>query len=194
MKSSLNIGLAVVAVLIAIIPGAVLAEDTKLEHTEAARAAAMRLGKTLKARLVSTMKTQGPVAAVTVCAEDAYAIAAQVSEDTGMDVGRRALRVRNPGNAPDAWEREALSQFLAAQDRGEDVSKLERSATVRTADGDVFYWAKPILLEQPCTTCHGSAVEPALAATITDYYPNDQATGFAVGDVRGIFSVKKRLP
>lgn len=194
MNSFLKTGFAAVAVLAAGSSGGVIADQATTEHTEAARAAAQQLGKTLKARLITTMKADGPVAAVTVCAEDAYAIAATVSEETGMDVGRRALRLRDPGNAPDAWEREVLSQFLAAQERGEDLNLLEHSEVVTVGGEDVFYWAKPILLEQPCTICHGSAIAPELAATIADYYPDDQATGFAVGDLRGIFSVKKRLP
>ncbi len=169
-------------------------EDTPPEHVAEARAAAQQLGGTLKARLVAAMKAAGPVAAITVCAEEAYGIAAQVSEDTGMDVGRSALKLRNPGNAPDAWERTVLEQFLAAQNRGENLSTLEHSETVRTGDEKVFYWAKPILLQQPCTACHGTNIAPEVTATLADYYPGDQATGFKVGELRGIFTVKKKLP
>lgn len=172
---------------------AVLAEDAPAEHAAAARAAAQQLGGTLKARLIGAMKADGPVAAIKVCAEEAYTIATQVSDETGMQVGRSALRLRNPGNAPDAWEQGALARFLAAQSRGEDLSAMEHSEVARAGSEEVFYWAKPILVQQPCTVCHGTNIAPEVAATIADYYPDDQATGFEVGDLRGIFTVKKRL-
>lgn len=170
------------------------AQDGAADHTVAARVAVAELGKRLKGRLMSTMQSEGPVAAINVCAQEAYEIAAQVSDQAGMEVGRRALRLRNPGNAPDDWEQQALIEFLGALARGEDPGELERSE-VRTVDGEeVFYWAKPILLQQPCTVCHGAALAPEVAAAIADLYPDDRATGFAVGELRGIFSVKKRLP
>ncbi len=170
------------------------ADDERTEHAATARAAAQQLGGTLKARLVGAMKADGPVAAIKVCAEEAYAMAAQVSDETGIEVGRSALRLRNPGNAPDAWEHSALARFLTAQNRGEDLSAMEHSEVVRVDGEEVFYWAKPILLQKPCTVCHGTNIAPEVAATIADYYPDDQATGFEVGDLRGIFTVKKRLP
>lgn len=173
---------------------AVSADDAPAEHAAAAGAAAQQLGGTLKARLIGAMKADGPVAAIRVCAEEAYAIATRVSDKTGMEVGRSALRLRNPGNAPDVWEQGALARFLAAQSRGEDLSAMEHSDVVRAGGEEVFYWAKPILVQQPCTVCHGTNVAPEVAATIADYYPDDQATGFEVGDLRGIFTVKKRLP
>jgi hypothetical protein len=38
-----------------------------------------------------------------------------------------------------------------------------------------------------CTTCHGSeaSMDPELGARLAESYPDDQATGFAVGDLRG---------
>lgn len=173
---------------------AVPADDGGAEHAAAARAAAKQLGGTLKARLARAIKAEGPVAAIKVCAEEAYSIAAQVSDAAGMDVGRSALKLRNPGNAPDAWEQGALARFLAAQERGEDLSAMEHSETVRSGGEAVFYWAKPILVQKPCTVCHGTSIVPEVAATLADYYPDDQATGFEIGDLRGIFTVKKRLP
>ena len=38
-----------------------------------------------------------------------------------------------------------------------------------------------------CATCHGESVEPALLARIRERYPEDQAVGFRVGELRGLF-------
>ena len=40
-----------------------------------------------------------------------------------------------------------------------------------------------------CTTCHGTSVDPALLAHIRERYPEDRATGYSVGDFRGLFWV-----
>jgi len=41
---------------------------------------------------------------------------------------------------------------------------------------------------EPCLLCHG-APEPALKAEIDRLYPQDQATGFRPGELRGAFTV-----
>ena len=37
--------------------------------------------------------------------------------------------------------------------------------------------------------CHGSGLDPALKAEIERLYPDDQATGFKAGELRGAFTV-----
>ena len=41
-----------------------------------------------------------------------------------------------------------------------------------------------------CTTCHGESISPGIASAIAERYPDDEATGFAVGDLRGVFWVE----
>ncbi|MEX2498681.1 MAG: DUF3365 domain-containing protein [Wenzhouxiangellaceae bacterium] len=45
-----------------------------------------------------------------------------------------------------------------------------------------------------CVICHGESIAPELAETIKQLYPQDQATGFAPGELRGAFSVTVELP
>jgi hypothetical protein len=40
-----------------------------------------------------------------------------------------------------------------------------------------------------CLTCHGATLAPELAAAIRRDYPDDAATGFSQGQLRGAFSV-----
>ena len=42
-----------------------------------------------------------------------------------------------------------------------------------------------IATEPGCLACHGAQVAPAVRAAIAAHYPDDAATGFAVGDLRG---------
>ena len=48
---------------------------------------------------------------------------------------------------------------------------------------------RAIPTEALCLTCHGETLAPELAAAIAREYPNDQATGFKLGELRGAFRV-----
>jgi hypothetical protein len=47
--------------------------------------------------------------------------------------------------------------------------------------------------EVTCLVCHGEAeAQPAaLREALASAYPHDRATGYAVGDLRGAFSLKR---
>lgn len=159
-----------------------------------ARSAVQGLGETLKAQLMAAITAGGPVAAVGVCRTIAPQIADDQSRAHGVSVGRTALKVRNPANVPDAFERRVLEDFVRQIDAGADPAKLDYAETVTEDGQSVFRYMKAIpMAAQPCQTCHGSNLEPALRAEILRLYPDDQATGFAPGQLRGAFTVKQKL-
>ena len=51
-------------------------------------------------------------------------------------------------------------------------------------------YVEPIVMQPMCLTCHGESLAPEIAARISEVYPDDQATGFKVGDFRGVFWVE----
>jgi len=155
-----------------------------------ARVAVKELGAGLKKRLMEVIKDRGPIAAISVCKLIAPALAEKTGAEHGLKIGRTALRTRNPANAPDAWERAVLEDFAAQVKAGKDPSKLEHAETVTDANGAAtFRYMKAIPMGAvPCLMCHG-APEPSLKAAILRLYPQDQATGFKPGDLRGAFTV-----
>lgn len=159
----------------------------------AARMAASALGSRLKGELTAAMQAGGPIAAIDVCHERAPQIAADVSVAEGLDVGRTASRVRNPENAPDAWERARLDAFAAAMARGEDPAGLEHAEIVSVDGTPTFRWMKPIPMGDVCAACHGTMIDPEVEAAILARYPADEATGFEPGSLRGAFTVSKPL-
>lgn len=159
-----------------------------------AREAAAALGGTLKARLLAAMAQGGPAAAVEICNEAAPEIAAAVSMEKNLIVGRTALRLRNPENAPDEWERRQLEKFLAAMEGGADPANLEAAEIVVANGQKTFRWMKPIITEGPCTICHGETIADEVKAAILARYPQDEATGFGLGELRGAFTISKALP
>jgi hypothetical protein len=52
---------------------------------------------------------------------------------------------------------------------------------------------KPIIMEAQCAACHGTAVAPEVKAKIDEFYPDDAATDFREGEIRGAFSVSRRI-
>ena len=45
-----------------------------------------------------------------------------------------------------------------------------------------------------CLTCHGSDIDANIAEALAERYPADEATGFATGDLRGVFRVEFQAP
>ena len=158
-----------------------------------ARAAASALGGRLKGRLLEAISDGGPISAIGVCQHEAPEIARAVSTDAGLSVGRTALKIRNPANAPDAFERETLERFADALDEGADPADLERASIVDGPNGPTLRYMKPIMTAAPCTLCHGTDISEDVRAAILARYPKDAAIGFAEGDLRGAFTVTKEL-
>ena len=76
---------------------------------------------------------------------------------------------------------------------GEPVSKLEYSETTRHNGSTVFRYMKAIPTDDVCLMCHGRQLPEDLSAELEKLYPNDKATGFSKGDIRGAFTVVKIL-
>jgi hypothetical protein len=149
-----------------------------------AETAAKRLGKTLLTELTTALDESATEDALHLCGDIAQRVSDEIADEQGFPVGRTALRVRNPANAPDDWERKVMRRW----DAGEPAAYHE---VVDTPGGPKLRWMTPIRLVGLCTKCHGNDTEISTAtrAAIQDRYPDDQATDFAVGDRRGAFTV-----
>ncbi|MFH1842006.1 MAG: DUF3365 domain-containing protein [bacterium] len=160
------------------------------KHLATCRAAAVTLGGALQAELQTAMQAGGPGGALAVCRTEAGAIARQVSDKQGLHVGRTSLGLRNPANAPDAWEQKGLVALTARLHAGEAPENLEEWALVTDTDGhQTFRYLKAIPTGSLCLACHGDPLSPDVSAQLMKFYPEDRGTGFAVGELRGAFTV-----
>lgn len=184
---------ALLALLLAVSTSSLaLADDA--ERVAKARQAIKGLADDLRNELVAAMKAGGPVAALQVCNTRALEIQDLRSKATGMDVSRTALKVRNPANAPDAFERRTMEGFIEKMKGGADPMALEHVETVTENGGKIFRYMKPIpTAAEPCLACHGSELKPEVSAEVKRLYPEDQAIGFKAGDLRGAFSVMQKV-
>ncbi len=162
------------------------------------RAIAADLVNQLGQKLKGTMANEGPLAAVSVCKEAAPAIAKGLSAQHGAQVTRVGTRVRNPKmGVPNGWQKEALADFEARLERGEKPADLEYWKVVEGSGGKrELHYAKAIVTQPLCVTCHGKPEDiPApLMEKIRAEYPEDQATGYSVGKLRGAVVVTRPLP
>lgn len=163
---------------------AVLAGATN--RAEEGRAIAGQFGNELRTALQSAMAEGGPLAAIRVCSEDAPRIAAAAAARSGATVGRTSLKLRNPDNRPDAHERAVLEEFAAAVAADAGGPPPARLDTLE--DGRVRFMSA-IIIQPPCLACHGEALAPPVAEAIDALYPEDRARGYAVGELRGAFTI-----
>jgi hypothetical protein len=163
------------------------------DQTAAAQAAIAAFGGALKAELTSAMQAGGPLNAIEVCHSRAQPIAEGVSSDSGMRLSRVSLRNRNPDNAPNAWQAAVLQDFENRLAAGERADALSWQEVAETGGQRKFRLMKAIPTAGLCLACHGEAIAPPVAEKIAELYPEDKATGFREGDIRGAFVVTKAL-
>jgi hypothetical protein len=171
--------------------GDVGADDTDKTDLQAAEEATAALGASLKAELVQAMKAGGPLAAIEVCHLKAADISEVVTVETGMQVSRVSLKNRSPGNAPNDWQKAVLADFEARKQAGEAPGSINWHENPSAENGGEFRYMKAIPTAAVCLACHGEAVAQPVAEKIAALYPDDQATGYRSGELRGAFVVTR---
>jgi methyl-accepting chemotaxis protein len=118
-------------------------------------------------------------------------VGSQVANDfslmTGHKLKQTSLKIRNPSNAPDEWERKVL-KFM---DTSEYSNGKSFGETIITNGKKVYRYMKPIYVEAACLQCHGNEerVKPAIRLFLKKKYPFDEAFGYKEGDLRGGISI-----
>jgi hypothetical protein len=184
-----------VAALTTALAAAPLAAGELDDRAAAARGIVKEFATTLQGELGAAMKAGGPVNAIGVCNTRAPAIAADLSKKNNWKVARTSLKPRNTKNAPDAWETRVLNEFEARKAKGEDPAGIEHAEIVTNGGKREFRYMKAIAIapDAPCLGCHGGKIDPAVSAKLKTLYPQDQATGYNTGDLRGAFTLRHSL-
>ena len=161
-----------------------------------ARSVSMDVPPKLLAVLQAEIAKSGPEGAIEACQVQAPALARAASERTGWSVKRVSLRNRNPKAVPDAWERAALEDFDRRAAAHEPAAKLERYEAVQEDGKTVWRYMRALPTAELCLACHGAPdqLSPAVKAKLAALYPDDRATGYRVGDIRGAMTLRKPAP
>lgn len=187
-----------------LITGCLIVPPAAAEHTAAQKQAMKKEAQQVTQELVSklgaalkrALTESGPDGAISVCRDTAPMLANSLSRRTGWKVGRVSLQVRNPLiGQPDAWEQQVLQRFDEQAASGADPAKLHAADIVSEPQADYFRFMKALPVKPLCLTCHGSeqTIPASVQARLAREYPNDAATGYSVGQIRGAVSIKRRL-
>jgi hypothetical protein len=155
-----------------------------------ARRVSNQLAEKVRGLLLQEIDKGGFSSAVRVCSELAQEMTLQFNAQTGHHVRRISLKYRNPKNVPDAYEQRKLEEFNILNQKKELPN--EYSEIVEEQGKKYLRYLKPLIVVPVCVNCHGPKenIPQEVKTILADRYPEDRATGFLVGDVRGAISVK----
>ena len=150
-------------------------------------------GRALKAELKKAKKAGGLIKAIEVCNTEAMPITARVAKEQGATLSRVSLKNRNAENVPNDWQKVVLEDFDARFAKGESVKKMAFAKIVENDGKKQFRFMKALPTGGKCLDCHGSEIDADVSAKLAELYPDDKATGYQKGQVRGAIVIVKDL-
>lgn len=160
-----------------------LSEKEKGEWLSLGDSVSMKAQNVLLQNVAAAIQKGGTDYAVDFCNINAVSITDSVADKLKVHIQRLSNKNRNTANAI-----ETQMDSLAWQ-----KIQLDKTPFVeRNKAGDLFYY-KPISIGMPtCVKCHGSQtdISESTQKIIAQKYPNDKATGYKMGDLRGMWKIK----
>ena len=181
------------ALLLAALPA--IAQDVAALTAETKNTVLPVVPKVVNA-MQEAVAAKGVAGAIPVCKEQAPALIKEKRVETGWDIRRVSLKMRNAERGtPDLWEAHQLADFDIRAGNGEKPETLEKSEVVTIDGKQVFRYMKALPVSDVCLKCHGpvDGLDAGLKAELAKTYPNDQATGYSQGQIRGALTVKRPL-
>ena len=142
----------------------------------------------LSSRLGKAIADAGYTNAIEFCSVHGITLTTSVGVTNEVLLRRVTHRPRNPQNRADTNELAIIRQFETELSKGATPSPV----VAANKPGSFTYYA-PIVLNLPlCMSCHGEPgtdIKPDTLAQIQKAYPADGATGFKLGQLRGLWSI-----
>lgn len=143
----------------------------------------------LSSAVKAALERGGVQEAVSYCNIEANPLVDSLSMAYDVQVRRTSFHFRNPENKPAEREEPLLVAYKQEVMNG----RTPADTVIYYDDGEAAYYS-PIIIEKPlCLTCHGNpgtTMSEENAAHIRTLYPDDRATGFEMGDLRGMWTIK----
>lgn len=139
--------------------------------------------QTLLKNVSEAIKKQGIVYAVDYCHAEAMPLTNKLSEGSKAQIQRLSNKNRNPVNQLITKEDKAIFQAFKNTSLKDTVVQFRKE----------YVYYKPIKIGMPtCLKCHGNTetdLSPDVASIIAQKYPIDKATGYQLGDLRGLWKI-----
>lgn len=153
--------------------------DIGLEYALSTKA---QLGK----NLMGTIQKKGTVEAVKFCNERAYPLTDSMARVHNAKIKRVSDKPRNQDNRANVKE---LAHILTFKKQVQDNKEINPIVEFQGDEVNFYY---PIITNSMCLQCHGKQngdIQPQTLQTLSKLYPEDEATGYDVNQVRGIWSI-----
>ncbi len=141
----------------------------------------------LQKALKNAIMEDGLEYSIEICNIDALNITDSISESESVQIKRLAKKYRNPVNKTDSAESELFNSYISDL-HGE---KQLNPKIIPDDNGHPVYY-NPIYVGELCLNCHGESgknIDSKLAKVINELYPEDKATNFKQGQLRGMWSI-----
>lgn len=147
--------------------------------------ASLNLKKNLKGALTEALAEGNIASAIEICSTKAMVLTAQSGKInlTIVSISRRTDRWRNPANQSDRQDLAALKAFR------EDPKLAEY---VQPESDEIVRYYQPLRTMPMCLQCHGEpdSFSPKVSHILAERYPEDRATGYNLGELRGVIRVR----
>jgi hypothetical protein len=173
-------------IFLLMIVSSVIAQDHSFQ-TEASQLA-QNLKQTLMKNLKEKISKEGAVAAIPFCHENVKPIAKSAAENmmSKYEFGRTSHKIRNTQNAPQEWMIKYLEKFQ------ESNSSKKANPIIHKFENGKTAYLEPLYVSSECLVCHGDKISSSISSKIKEIYPKDLATGFKLGEFRGMIWIKEK--
>ena len=142
----------------------------------------------LSSNLLQAVNQYGVSNALPFCSAQAIPLTTLVAHTNGVQLQRVSHKPRNPANRATASELELIDHLERRLKSGQPV----QPTVLASASNQVTFYAAIVITNRLCLQCHGIPEEDITIenlVTINRLYPRDEATGFQLGDLRGLWRI-----
>jgi len=143
----------------------------------------------LSGRLAEAMGSGGVQGAAAYCQLAAFPLTDSLAAANNAEIRRATLQPRNPLNRASPQEADILAAYR------KDILAGREPAPVAMETSQGISYFSPIRIQALCLNCHGvigKDLKEEDQAFLLGLYPEDQATGYSLGDLRGIWHIRFR--
>jgi len=145
----------------------------------------------LSSNLNAAIGRTGPAGALEFCSVNVAPLTASIAPSNRVELRRVTHKARNPANRATEAELALIEEYR----RGLAAGRTNPPVVVTNTAGTVTFYS-PIVLGNPlCLQCHGTPgteIVPDTLQVIDRLYPADQARGFRLQELRGLWAVTFR--
>lgn len=142
--------------------------------------------------LIGAIQEKGTEGAISFCKVRATGLTDSVGIMNNVIVRRVSDKARNPDNLASTEEKGYIIAF-SRQVQNQAENQGEIWPILKEMPGDEVYYYSPITTNAMCLQCHGKPqqdIQEPVMRTLQNLYPQDQATGYEAGQVRGMWKIQ----